>query len=919
MSIRWKGSADPVFYESFTDKVTPGTGLRHARYISLAAARDNELAQEKTVTLELLPDENGNKRQSRRKHGAFTYSLLKTLEQSGANLSYAELMRRVEMEVREMVDRQIPVLSQTRFKDDNQLFLRNEFITPPQTFPVRHRKLFLGGEWYMKAGQLHGIVSPLPGKPTVMKVTDGEGGERLVKVTEVRGNESVLDPAAFTEADKENNLLSAAIEQMAFPRITVGLGHQLSGDLKAALMESWNARRDQYPYLDLTDDREAAVTFKVRSIDYGEEGQAYILTRAESDIPLFIRHFSAATFLADANKVGKWECTAQIANPRTEIPRNDLKVEVEILENEPITPGNFAALIQQQWNKKPIVDPEIIHARYINDRQPAIKVRLSNTNTTKGYWVGALYLDSHFGITRKFLDVQEVGPDTQPWVNLGFEAGGQRYEALTLFMDPTYHEYGVTEIKDYIIFFISKQQFNLDNFEQESIELNPTRSGGVFAGGVEKEDDWFTIKIPVHIQYPIGKVKLTGGQMKPISRTYNQGHRYNRPIQSAAMSITGPGNFEATVQATNLASARRRYEQLKSSKSGADHERELLPPGSLWANTEGSEGVFSRNLATSPDNHLSILELTEIRGEISEDAPLRITPGDPLLQDETIVPFGYDPDTGLYFPLGYTDAEGNVLIQQLPPESEVEIGADGYLPEDDGVSRSLGGSVRLFFHKMIWSKLSGRHDYNTLSLVKASGNGELDLVPFRGLDKGDDVEARQTIATALAANDQDVLLLVHGFIGDSGDMVEFFCQATKLHEQFGAVLAFDYENLSTPIEKAAEALKEMLDKVEFSGKRLVIIGSSMGGLLARSFVEDLDGGAELVKKGRAGRQPECRHGTHGPPQETHRPDYPGHQRPRIHPALPAGPLLRLERLRKAIVPEPRTVEPGFEILRQSQP
>lgn len=835
-----------VLYEKFKPgqtRVTPGTGLKHARYMSLSASRDSELAQEKTMILESIPGGAERTKKRRVRHGVFTYSLLKTLEQSGANLSYAELIRRVEMEVRGLVDRQIPVLSSTRFEDQHQLFLKNEFISPPQQFEVNHRKAFIGKEWYMNAGQLNGIIPPAPGRPTVMKISDGQGGTRLVNVKEVRGNESVLDPAAFTAADEANTLLSATIEQMSFPRISVGMGHRLSQDMEQKLREAWDKRKEQLPYMELIWDRTAPVTFKVRTVQYKDEGETFILTRAESDIPLFIRHATAATFLVDVNKVGKWECTRQIANPDTGIPRDDFEVAVEILEKEPITSQNFAALIQRPWPKK-LMDPEIIHARYFGDVQPAIKVSITNKTEWQQYWIGALYLDSHFGITDEWLKVQEIGDDTQRSVKMGFEAGGRRFEAIPLMMNPMYHEYGITEIKDYIIIFISKKDFRLDHYKQESIELNPKRSTGFMDGGVEKEDDWFTIKIPIHIEYPIGKVKLKEGQAAPISRTFHQGS-YNKPVENEAMQVQGPTGFSATVQATNLATARRRQEQLKKGKSAKDHERALVPPGSLWMGTEGSEGVFSRNLATSPDNHLSILELTQVQGAIDANHPLRVSPGDPLLEDETIVPFGYDPETDLYFPLGYTDQEGQVVIQQLPPPTDIVIGADD---DPDSTDRGLGGSIKLFFHKVVWSKLSGRHDYNTLSWVRTKKNGAFDLVQFQGLEQGADVEARQTIKEALAATTDDILLLIHGFTGDTKAMVRFCCEEAQLHQEFGAVLAFDYENLDTPIEDSAKALKEMLDKVGLQGKRLVLVGSSMGGLVARSFVEDLEGGAALVQK-----------------------------------------------------------------------
>ena len=62
----------------------------------------------------------------------------------------------------------------------------------------------------------------------------------------------------------------------------------------------------------------------------------------------------------------------------------------------------------------------------------------------------------------------------------------------------------------------------------------------------------------------------------------------------------------------------------------------------------GGSAHVARNLATSPDTHLSILELTRVRGAVRTERPLTIIPGDPLEDDEAILPYGYDPHTAAH-------------------------------------------------------------------------------------------------------------------------------------------------------------------------------------------------------------------------------------------------------------------------------
>jgi hypothetical protein len=61
---------------------------------------------------------------------------------------------------------------------------------------------------------------------------------------------------------------------------------------------------------------------------------------------------------------------------------------------------------------------------------------------------------------------------------------------------------------------------------------------------------------------------------------------------------------------------------------------------------------------------------------------------------------------------------------------------------------------------------------------------------------------------------------------------------------YDLVLAFDYESLDNPIESTATKLKEQLASIgltEGHGKELHLVVHSMGGLISRWFVEQLDG------------------------------------------------------------------------------
>lgn len=840
------------FYKPFKadQKKVGKDGLKHARYINLSACRDAEVAQEKI--LDSYIEANLEKK---RNHGVFSFSLLRTLERSGTDISYGALMRRVQMEVRARVNNQIPVLGKTDLEDEDLQFLRNEMKSLPETFEIACREVFDGMEWYLNAGAINGIIPANHENKAQVMLTDGS--ERIVDVLLVKGMESILDSKVFTKADESKNL-EAVIHEMPFAQVGVAYDKQVDQAAKTAMDERF--KQTSFKYIRKAADGETP-TYIVKVIPDSKTEKAYILTRPGSDMPVFMRNANSVNLLLDAEKVGKWENTLLLSNQETQIARSDIQVSCRILEGENYT-GVYQIPAQSYERGKafkdakfsePMLNPDVLALNYkkIGGKYiaPALSVDITNLSPFEDYWIGSLYLDSTFGITKDNLEVQTIKANSQQVTELEFRAGPIRLPFIPLSLDPFYHEYGVSEITDYLILVVAKKQFSLDNFEQAPLPLDTKRAQGGLIPAI-KEDDWFTIKIPIHIRYPIEAVKVQANEEKHITRTFADYPPYNQALKSVSLSIESPEGFGATVTATTNARAKRVVDQLSASRSTVN-KKALVPPAHLFTGLESNEGVFSRSVATDPDQQLSILELTEVHGTVSEDRPLKIKPGDPLLEEETILPYGYDEENDLYFPLGYTDTDGNILIQQLPNATAEVIGSDAVDEPVDSEGRSLKKSIKLFFNKMVWSKLTGIHEYQTLGLVQVKGE-TFEKINYHGTDASDDRKALESMQTQIAAQikasgKQDVLLLMHGIIGNTDAQVEAIYQHTKIHESFGAVLTFDYENLDTPIEKTAKHLAKCIEKLGLKDQQLTILAHSMGGLVSRYMIER-EGGHQWVKK-----------------------------------------------------------------------
>ena len=221
--------------------------------------------------------------------------------------------------------------------------------------------------------------------------------------------------------------------------------------------------------------------------------------------------------------------------------------------------------------------------------------------------------------------------------------------------------------------------------------------------------------------------------------------------------------------------------------------------------------------ADGGDGH-HVLELNDIQNaQALAEQPLEIDLKLPLAEDECILPFVFD---GRHVLLGGDAHKGDdgcthIRIRQLP--------------EVPSQRRSLGGSLKLYFFKTYLK----RNQVNQLRWVAYGPDGTFAY-------RSDGLAAKVAAA-------RRVLLMVHGIIGDTEGMAEGL-RACGLDRRFDLVLTYDYENLSTPIEETARALKAQLAEAglrEGDAQHLTLLVHSMGGLVSRWFIER-EGGHRLV-------------------------------------------------------------------------
>ena len=625
--------------------------------INLSGARTTDQAQERTFGHFL--------NNPRARFGVFTFSLITTLEQSGVNLAYSDLIRRIELMVRNKVDRQVPELEWINTKDQSMIFMRNQFKNPDRIFPIVFRPTSTSGEWYLQAGSLHGIA--LEG--TQVRILDNS--ERFAGITEVRIVDTKLNPNDFTAVDRNHSLLGR-ISSFSYTKIRLRFHESFTDERRREFLNSWENIQPRFINI-IADGEIADYEMKLREVP-NNTGMYFLITRLNSEIPLFFPTESQSIFIRNLDQMARWEIILNMSQP-SDIPRTDIAVEMQILEGVNFNAQTFSEIANREWDRH-VTNHDHVALAYVNGQQPAIKIKIKNHSGNE-YYVGALFLDSKFGISSEYL------PPTR--LNAGLESvsatfGKGEFGAIPLQVDDAYLDLGVTDIRAYFIVYARKSYFNLADYNQTPIALTATRQAIESPFKNLRFDKLLTIKIPISLTRPIKTTSIAGGASARV----------------ANIQIQYPKGFSSSLQPTNRAAAIRLYQRLN--KAGSFDSNILLPPISLLSGAEEiRESAFSNTPASSPDHHISILELTETRGQINEENPIIITLDDPIPESDKIIPLGYNLTRRNYFRLGRMDEKGRIVITQLPLPTPGVIKGSGV--EIHTETKQFSGSVKVFFKR----------------------------------------------------------------------------------------------------------------------------------------------------------------------------------------------------------------------------
>lgn len=738
-------------------------------------------------------------------HGIFTYSLLQVLRKGGGlKLTYTDLMTSVQNLVRKKVENQVPQLSVTGSTDTANL----TFLDGPYKNPETYYRVSFDAKqsrWVMQAGATNGIAasSEMSGR-TVVRVWPVTDPDEFVdvEVVEVRTAQSYFAVEEGVDLDPSQEYM-AEVMRMATPPIRLKPSQDMHPADRPKLLDEMS--RPSLANFVITEDAERA--------DYMiciQDG-SYWLTRPGNDIPLFKPSEDFQEFEDHLQTLGRWKHLLDLSNPTSGIRREAIQVEVEVIEETPLSLEGMDSVSADRV----LNDPEEIRVTDKGNLQPAIRIKLRSSG--RRYFVSALFMDSLFGISAN-LEVEETALDKE--VYLTFENQGSSHRTIPLHLDEQYSRLGISEITAYIKIFVSTHEHTVKSWEQRSLEMAPdeyletSRSIGQRPKGILIEedelydaDDWTSIIIPIHIK------RLARPQLQAI------GGDVPNELRIGQRTLTVPEGFSAKLTAWGEG-------------SGVDQEmvEEMLAGTSEASRALREHVTYAQELAArfgeEGKERFALIELTDIRNAdyLNPNTPIIIRNEERGSNLEVDLCYCFSP-SGLYIPLAFSNNSGEIRLEMIPEASSGKL----FDEESRPLKKASEQTVKLFLQRLQLSAGLERTTNSGLSAlaIQADGNYELaDIDPKRLQDPS----AR-------------VCLMLPGFFESAVLHKDPIPKINRvLDRAFDIILFFHYDAVNTPLEKTAHLLKDQLERIGLRNeRRLTILAEDIGGLLARWFTEQVGG------------------------------------------------------------------------------
>ncbi|BAY20216.1 peptidase C14 caspase catalytic subunit p20 (plasmid) [Anabaenopsis circularis NIES-21] len=809
---------------SEVNKKKTGLDLPKGRHILLAACRDEQYAKE-------YQGDDGKTR------GAFSYFFLKSLEQTNGSLSYLDLARNIEALVKGKFQDQVPQLEATNPEDLKESFLGGAIPERPFYFTLSYSTRPNEQGWEIDGGVLQGIPKPVSADETTLLAIFpvGSTSEQLrqvsnasqARVTQALTQKSKVEIIQGQEGLDKNKSYWAVVTSLPLAPLKVYIQENLAEETgiilaKKALEEANSGQKSLYvkQVKNLTD---ADFNLLVRNGQYWITQDERPVVAPISQPPGYSKD-AAKVAIQALEAIARWRNILNLKSPQSsEIKTKDVEMKINIIGYE----GKDGEIKLDRESDKSLTTSSELRLEYKYEdgewKKPVIQVKLLNHSNHKLY-ANVIDLAEDYSVAVPFFDERSsVVLLAQTAEGAGIVAG---FDDISLSIPDEFLEQGITEYKDIFKLIVSKTDFNASLLEQEGLKppMRGTRGAesessldrlmdrvysrnAVRAG--RKYDDWIAKEMAVTIVKPQDAEQLQPGK--------------GAKLLNGLIEVQPHPSLQAQVTLTTISQTTRDIGN-------------LIAPPILW-DEQGVIESFQFTTSRGSNLGLSAVELFAVNDVnlVTKNTPLTLLVNQALESGEYLLPVSYDGE--FFLPLGAGVKKGK----------QIEIKLER-LPQPTTSSRSLDGSIKIFFKKLRSQKLGNSYEYPILAAAKVrEQDNKIEVIYNK-----DSKEVKNLVASA-----QKIVLYIHGIIGDTASIVGSVQQAKlevngqlhPLQEFYDLILTFDYENLSTTIEENARSLKQRLEAVGLGanhGKELHIVAHSMGGLVSRWFIEQ-EGGNQIVQ------------------------------------------------------------------------
>lgn len=420
----FNGSLQPTDFQGIhIDKVLPPS-----QHISLSACESDESAVEVGG------------------EGIFTKYLVKSLEASGGQLSYAALHGRVKQMLNNAFE-QTPIMY-IPAAYQKKLASTNVFNKPSSGNSSTYADVLRdgGGNWVLQRGAIHGI-----GQST-KSITVKDGAKSYQASVQAIGADTTVlnfDPATKAKLDI-TKVYQGYVEGLMSQQLKIHLNN-VDNILTDSLLltEKLLTEIPQQAKLE-TDESKADYTLSLR------HGRA-VLTRPLDHFRPLVEPIEldseafAFQLVKDFKHLSNWHFLKNLRNDAS--LNNPLKIEVTDAHGQPISVKNNAVelhydLINNQW-------------------KGGIGVKIANTTSLKLYFC-CLYLDTRFGASLELLDPTVTPLDPGASAQLSYKGN----TTIPMFLESHVRLYNWPKNVEYLQFIVSTT--DLSNVEELNLESLPT-------------------------------------------------------------------------------------------------------------------------------------------------------------------------------------------------------------------------------------------------------------------------------------------------------------------------------------------------------------------------------------------------------------------------------------------------------------